>query len=250
MLWNKAGLPVTTEDKEWVEEALLFLIDNFGKEYFMSLETVLPNKRYYDHTFTGTEEDAFFVLNQTKIYMNVEEEILLKFFSHSPVEMADGNLLTTPSDNIHGSWDSAVGTYEYDSIKPAILIERNQLKDTQSLIAIIAYELSYHINLGEGYPEEEDGYITELATIAYGFGIFMGNSRFTSNTFATVNGSGWQTSSKGYLPEQMIAYAMAWLSVHRNEEPVWKDMLSADMLKYFNQSLRYIVKHPEKIRFE
>lgn len=251
MFWNKSvKLPVTEDDKEWIEETLLFLKYDLGEEYFMSLETILPNKRYYDHTFSATEEDAEFVLNQTKIYMDVEDEIRLDFFSNSPVEMPDGTLLTTPSDNINGTWDSATGTYENNGNGPVIIIERNQLKDTQSLIATMAYELSYHLNFGESHTEENEGYITELAAVVYGFGIFIGNTRFTFDTFRTVDGSGWKTNNKGFLPEQVIAYAMAWLCAFRKEEPVWKNLLNPSMLKYFNQSMEYIQKYPEKIRFE
>lgn len=105
MFWNKTPkLPVTPEDKEWIEECLLALKDNFGDEHFKSIVTVLPNKRYYDNDFTGIEEDAVFALNQTKIYMDIEnDDIKLEFFSNSPVEMADGRLLSTPSDNIYGT---------------------------------------------------------------------------------------------------------------------------------------------------
>lgn len=251
MFWNKSPkLPITEDDKEWIEESLLLLEEKFGKEYFHSLETILPNKKYYDHTFTATEEDAEFVLNQTKIYMDIEDDIRLEFFSHNPVKMDDGTLLTTPSDNLEGSWDSSTGIYENNGSGPVIIIERNQLKDTQSLIATIAYDLSYHIDFGENVDEEDEGYITELAAIVYGFGIFIGNTRFAYDTFRTAVGSAWQSSSKGYLPEQVVAYAMAWLCIYRKEEPVWKDMLNPSMLKYFNQSMEYIEKYPEKIRFE
>jgi hypothetical protein len=252
MFWNKTNkLPVTAEDKEWVEEAILHLKKIFSPDYFLQIDTILPTKKHYDYDFKGTEEDAKFVLEQTKIYMDVDyENIKLDFFSHSPVEMADGTILTTPSDNINGSWKSAAGTYEYDGNNVIISIEKSQLKDPQALIATIAHELCHEILLGEGHLEENDEYLTDLLAVIYGFGIFLGNTKFTFNTFRTAHGSGWQSSGTGYLPEQVIAYAMAWLCAYRKEEPVWKDMLNASMLKYFNQSFEYIQKHPDKIRFE
>lgn len=252
MFWNKAiKPPVTEDDKEWIEEALLFLQESFGKEYFKSLETILPNREFYDIAFSGAEEDAFFVLNQTKIYMDIDDSVAirLKFYSESPVEMADGTILTTPAGP-DDSWSGAAGLYEADENKTIISIERGQLKNPQSLIATIAHELSHHLLLGEGRIDDNDEYLTDMTVIALGFGIFAGNSRFSYSTKMDYRGAGWQTSSTGYLPEQVIAYAMAWLSVHRNEEPVWKNMLNADMLKYFNQSLEYIQKYPDKIRLE
>lgn len=114
----------------------------------------------------------------------------------------------------------------------------------------MAHELAHYILLGEGRIPENDEYLTDITAVVYGFGIFMGNTRFKHNTFSTNQGSGWEMSRTGYIPEQVIAYAMAWLCVYRNEDPFWKNMLNKSMLKYFEMSLEYIQTHPEKIRFE
>jgi hypothetical protein len=250
LFWNKKiKPPVTEEDRHWIEEGLLLLKDEFGEEHFKSLETILPNRQYYDIEFSGKEEDAVFVLNQTKIYMEIEAEMTLKFFSDEPVLMQDGSILTTPAD-IYGKWNSAAGLYDDNGVKTTIIIERSQLKDPVSLIATIAHELSHYILLGEGRTDINDEYLTDLVAVAYGFGIFLGNSRFKHSTFNTNGGSGWQMQSSGYLPEQVVAYAMAWLSVYRDEEPVWKNLLNASMLKYFEHSMEFINKYSEKIRFE
>lgn len=251
MFWNKSPkLPVTHEDKEWVEEYLLHLKDNLGQEHFLSLETILPTKEFYDITFSGVEDDAYFVLEQTKIYMAIEDDnIKLKFFSDSPVMMADGTILTTPADS-NGSWESAAGTFHINDEITYISIELKQLKDPQALIATIAHELSHYILLGEGRIDENDEYLTDLLAITYGFGIMMANTRFRFASTRDIRGSGWEMSSIGYLPEQIIAYAMAWLCNYKNEDPIWKEMLNPTMLKYFNQSIDYIRKYPEKIRIE
>jgi hypothetical protein len=249
MFWNrKVKPPVTEEDREWIEEDLIAVKDNFGENHFKFLPTILPNKEFYNIEFSGKEEDAYFVLDQTKKYMHIDADIQLDFFSDEPVLMSDGSILTTPAD-IYGKWNSAAGLYEDNGDRTKIIIERSQLKDPISLIATIAHELSHYILLGEGRTDINDEYLTDLVAIAYGFGIFLGNSRFKYSVFNTNGGSGWQTQSSGYLPEQVIAYAIAWLSVYRNEEPTWKNMLNPTMFKYFNQSLEFIHKYPEKVKF-
>lgn len=251
MFWNKKlKLPVTEEDKEWVEEGLLMLSNEFGTEHFKSLYTILPNKEFYDNDFSGSETDAAFILNQTKIYMDIEADSFeLHFFSDDPVEMADGTLLTTPAD-INGRWESAAGIYEEIDGVTKIYIKRSKLRDPVGLIATISHELSHHILLGEGRTEINDEYLTDLVAIAYGFGIFLGNSHFSYTTGSNFKGSGWSMSSTGYLPEQVIAYAMAWLCVYRDEEPVWKNLLNKTMLNHFDQSLKFIEKYQDKIRFQ
>lgn len=251
MFWKKQlRLPVTEDDKEWVEDGLLLLSSNFGKDYFRNITTILPNRRFYDCEFRGTEDDAQFVLEQTKVYMDIENvDFKLVFFSDEPVYMDDGTLLTSPAD-LYGKWKSASGVYEESKDGTIIYIKQSLLKDPVSLIATMAHELAHYILLGEGRMETNDEYLTDLVALSYGFGIFLGNTRFNFGRFSNVQGQGWEMSSQGYLPEQVIAYTMAWLAVYRNEEPSWKTLLNKDMLKYFDQSLEYITDNPDKIKFE
>lgn len=172
--------------------------------------------------------------------MNIQDtNIQLEFFSDSQIEMDDGTVLSTPAD-IYGSWQSAAGTYEQDEEAVIISIERDQLKNTSSLIATISHELSHLILLGEARLEENDEYLTDLCAIAYGFGIFIGNTRHNFSSFATSGGYGWQSSSQGYLPEQVIAYAMAWLATARQEKTDYSSFMDKSLKKYFEQSLKYL----------
>ncbi|WP_395051943.1 hypothetical protein [Flavobacterium sp.] len=241
MFWSKKQkLPVTIDDKEWIEESLLFLRENFSAEHFDNLETITPTKDFYNTIFKGNEEDAEFILKRTMEIMVIKDtEINLEFFSDQPIEMANGTILSTPAD-INGSWKSATGFYEDKNDKKTIYIERNQLKNTISLIVTISHELAHLILLGENRIEENDEYLTDLTAIAYGFGIFIGNSRFQHSTFQNSTNFGWQMSNQGYLPEQIIAYSMAWLSKHRKESTDYKKYLNKTMEKYFTQSENYL----------
>ncbi|WP_299125370.1 hypothetical protein [uncultured Tenacibaculum sp.] len=241
MFWNKkTRLPITEEDKIWVDENLNWLRTEFGEEHFMKIETITPTKNFYNRTFDGTEEDAEFILKRTMELMNIQDiEIKLEFFSDEPIEMDDGTILTTPAD-MNGSWQSASGVYQQNENYTVILIESSQLKNTISLIATISHELSHHILLGENRIEENDEFLTDLTAIAYGFGIFIGNSRFNFSQFSTNGRFGWNSTGQGYLPEQIIAYAMAWLSIERNEKTGFSQYLNKSMKKYYEQSYKYL----------
>lgn len=243
MFWNKkTKLPITKEDKIWVDEDLDWLRTEFGEEHFMEIRTVTPTKDFYDRDFDGTEKDAEFILERTMELMSIRNtEIKLEFFSDQPIEMTDGTILTTPAD-IHGNWDSASGTYQQTENETIISIETGQLKNTISLIATISHELSHQILLGENRIEENDEFLTDFTAITYGFGIFLGNSRFNFSSFNTNDGYGWKSSSQGYLPEQIIAYAMAWLSNERNEKTDYSQHLNKSMNKYFEQSINYLTE--------
>ena len=241
MFWNKKKkLPITQEDKNWVDEDLKWLRNEFGVDHFMEIRTVTPTKDFYDRTFDGTEKDAEFILQRTMELMDIRDiDIKLEFFSDQPIEMGDGTMLSTPAD-INGSWKSASGTYQQTEDEITISIEIGQLKKTISLIATIAHELAHLILLGENRIKENDEFLTDLTAITYGFGIFIGNSRFNFSSFSTNGGFGWQSSSQGYLPEQIIAYAMAWLYVERCEKNDYTKYLNKSMNKYFKQSVEYM----------
>lgn len=240
MFWNKKKkLPITTEDKLWIDEDLKWLQNEFGKEHFMAIKTVTPTKDFYNRDFDGTEDDAHYILETTMLLMNIENiDIQLEFFSDSPVEMADGSILSSPA-GIDGSWKSASGTYHKNEGQTIISIERSQLKNPISLIATMSHELAHQILLGENRIQENDEFLTDLTAIVYGFGIFIGNSRFDF----TSRGFGWESKSQGYLPEQIIAYAMAWLSKERNEDINYSQFLKKSIKKYFDQSYNWLLEN-------
>ncbi|WP_330444138.1 hypothetical protein [Flavobacterium sp. C4GT6] len=254
MFWNKKYKPtVTPEDKEWIEGELLFIKESLlDKNAFNELDIILPTKQYYNLEFNGTEENARHILEQTKIFLNIDDEnIKLKFVKNFSVKMDNRRILTSSSKDIYGTSNDYIGSYNNDNGETTIYIENELLKSPYSLISTIAYELCYHILLSKEELEESNGYLTELFAIVYGFGIFIGNSRFSysitkNSDLSTLH----ETSSTGYLPEEVAAYAMAWLSVYRNENTDWKKFLNKSMLKYFEQNIQYIENNRDKVAFE
>jgi hypothetical protein len=241
MFWKKkAKLPITEEDRLWVNENLEWLQTELGDKMFTSIKTVTPTKDFYNRDFTGTEEDAEYILQRTMELMCIEvENISLDYFSDEPVELSDGTTLTTPADS-NGQWNSAAGTYEKTEDGTIISIERGQLKNPISLIATIAHELCHEVLLGDNRIEENDEYLTDLTAIVYGFGVFIGNSKFNFSSFSSGSSFGWESSGQGYLPEQVIGYAMAKLSYLKQEDTSYSQFLDKTLQSFFNQSVTYL----------
>lgn len=56
MFWNKKiKLPITEDDKIWVNENQIWLRTEFSKAHFMEIRTVTPTKDFYDRVFDGNE---------------------------------------------------------------------------------------------------------------------------------------------------------------------------------------------------
>jgi len=238
---NKAELPVTQTDKEWIENGLQLLADMFGHEYLRSLPTITPDKRYFDHKFSGTEADAEFIFKRVAELMDIDTwEIKLMFYSEKPIAYSPG-ITETPSAKLKDSWTGSAGRYVDKGLgQKEIWLELEALKDALGMIATLSHELAHYKLLGEHRMETNDEHLTDLTSIAFGFGIFRANSYFKFSQWQSHRHHGWQMQKKGYLPEQMIAYAMAWLAHCRNEDISWKHHLNKTVRKYFERSYKYI----------
>ncbi|WP_025667856.1 ankyrin repeat domain-containing protein [Aquimarina megaterium] len=240
MFWkNNLKLPITLEDKKWVEESITFLEENLA-ERGLKIETILPTHPCFNRKFEGTLPDAKFLLNQIMQLMGIEDiNIQLKLFNDGAVKMEDGRILTTPAD-INGRWEGAAGMYQNLNDVTTIFIATDQLNNLEALIATIAHELSHQLLLGEQWIKDNDEYLTDLLAIVCGFGIFIGNSKFNFSSQQIGIGSNWKMSKQGYLPEQIIAYAMAYLAIKREESTDYIKFLNKTIAKYFKQSIKYL----------
>jgi len=242
MFWNrKTKCPVTEQDRIWIEKKLDWVNTNV-----INLEkqpTILPDKKYFERDFTGDEDDAHYILEVLSLYFQINpKKIHLNFYSEETQKFSSG--LRTERLKKAGT----AGLYIQDGYKSFIEIEVQQLKKTPSLIATMAHELSHYILItdkGYFFEGDENEWLTDLTAIAFGFGIFMGNSRFQFNKWQNGDGwSGWSSSAQGYLPEQVIAYAMAEIQFRKKEmKPKWTNYLERGIKKYFQKSLKYIAEN-------
>ncbi|MDJ1502710.1 hypothetical protein [Xanthocytophaga agilis] len=243
MFWKKKqelSCPVTPEDKEWIENNLDWLDRNLVE--LANFPTILPTKDFFDWTFTGKQDDAFYVLARIGELCSVNVSHIQLDFINDQLDFGNG-LLTAIEKGENGIG----GLYFGDEDGEAITIEKKQLDNPASLIAVMAHELSHHVLIGLhdiGYSDEkENEYLTDLTAIAYGFGIFLSSNA----TVYEVSSSHWRIGKQGYLPPQVIAYAMAVIHYFKGEikiTPSWIEHLDKKTKKYFLQSLDYVRVHP------
>lgn len=238
MFWNrKVKCPITREDRIWVEETLDWFHTNFTD--LMNQPTKTPTRKFFPHKFTGTEEDAEFLLEKMGYFFQLNtRRIGLDFFDQSTLDLGPG--LMTQRDH-----DGAAGYFMSSGYTFNISIEVNQLKDINSLIATMAHEISHYLIMEEkGYhfDEQKNEYLTDMSVIVYGFGIFMGNSKFKFKQWSSGDGyGGWSMSKQGYLPQEVIAYTMAEIQRRKNDfEPEWTKYMDKSFRKLFEKSIKYI----------
>jgi hypothetical protein len=251
LFWKKDKLPITETDKQWTENALLLLTELFEPVFFRSLVTITPDKKYFDHNFTGAEMDAKVALDLLTDIMHINPwEIQLMFYSNSPTKIANG-ITATPQENLKGGWNTSTGKYVDNGLgHKEIWVEMEQLYNAESLIGTLARQLAIYKLSAEYQIKEDIEALADLTAIVFGLGIFIGNSYFKFKQWTGNTHSGWRMQKSGYLPEQMVAYAMAWLSHYKNEEIVWKRYLNKTIKKYFEQSYEYIEQNKDMVRWD
>src|SRR5262249_20795736 len=94
----------------------------------------------------------------------------------------------------------AAGMYEDVGWSKRVLLDGSTLDDPVTLVATAAHELAHLVLGGFGAGEEEDHEeLTDLATVALGFGVFTANSRVRSRAGHSVGMETWSIRKLGYL---------------------------------------------------
>lgn len=241
MSWFTPKCSVSAEEKEWLESAFLWLIEELSPEILLSVEVILPTEEFFPDPFSGSETDIRRMVDRVCDYMDVDPDLVdIRFFTNE-----DGTDLH-PLAGVESSGEHALGTYQMRGGKYRIRLETSQANNPQVLVATIAHELGHVILLGENrldadYADHEP--MTDLLTVFYGMGIFTANSVFSFEQWTNTFAQGWQANRRGYLSEEMFGYALALFSYARGEsKPDWVNYLQTNVKSYLRSSLNYLEK--------
>ncbi len=221
--------PIDSLLVEWVDESLHWISQNL----FNPLEKpIVALDDYQDWEYMADLEDADFVLSRTCSLMGIPNEIDLYFLHSSSME----------------------GCYHQEDGRHFIGIEYKTLWNAQWLIDVMAHELCHYQLLGGLQEQIADELVTDLLVVAHGFGLLKGNSSFISEHSGSVTGNfaylQWKVGRRGYLPRQVIAFAMALIEYRRcGGLPEWFGEINKEWREDFQQSMEYIEQHADKFMF-
>src|SRR5215469_1926096 len=172
-----AELPITSEQKEWIEESLLWLLNQFGKDYFLSRQTILPETSFFPDKYKPDEESVETVITRVCGYMDVDPATIEIGFrgdagSTRRIRARTSGLYFHPTES---------------RPRPGIAIHESNLRNPVKLVATIAHELGHVILLGGGRisrDNKDHEYLTDLITVFLGLGIFTANASFQLHQFS------------------------------------------------------------------
>lgn len=239
MRWFTPKCPVEEDDKTWIEESMLWLIEEFGTDTLRDVTVILPTDEYFPDEFSEDEDDVQALVRRLCGYMGVDpQRVELEIFTDQDV--AGQRHLPT----YEYSHSGAAGHYRKRRGKFVVSVESSQAGEPMCLIATIAHELGHVRLLGEGRVSasfEDHEPLTDLLTVFLGLGVFTGNSVFNFRQWGDSLSQGWETARLGYMTEEMFGYALAAFAWVRGEsKPAWSKFLEGNVGAYFKSAHKYL----------
>src|SRR5215831_7143469 len=148
MFWGTPKLPLDENQKEWIEKSFEWLLKEFGEDYFLKRQTILPEKSFFPDKYQGTDECVAKLTQRVCWFMDVDPSMVeLGFFSDRD-EIADKHRLVgeTQHSGAAGLYFTKTGQEE----RKKIALNISDFKNPTSLVATIAHELGHVILLGGG----------------------------------------------------------------------------------------------------
>jgi hypothetical protein len=240
MFGFRPKLPVTDEERIWVDEGFSRFKRMLGEKRILQCPVIEPTDQFFPDPYDRTEAALEAIFSRVCEYMQVERnqvELAVIPDSSSVIE-------ALPEYGIKSNDPAGLHFGLSDTEKPLIGIRQSLLKDPLTVVATIAHELGHVILLDGGHlsrQAEDMEPMTDLLTVFLGLGIFTANACCRFTKFHDDRHEGWSINRLGYLPEVVYGYALAVFAQERGEgNPAWSAHLSTNVKTYFKRSVAWI----------
>ena len=243
--------PCSLPAKQWLEERLQWLSEQFDDHVFNGKPLVLPTEKYFPDPYDGSQVAVRRLVTRACGYMDVDPEMVeLKF-------VAQAGKLQFVND-AGQAIGQAAGTFKLRSDGTyRITIDEQGLHDPMELVGTIAHELAHARLLGE-YRLQGDEFdheiTTDLTVVFLGMGIFLANVPRNWDS-DRKKWPGTKLIRHEYMTRPMFSYALAHLAWFRGEKsPPWSEHLHFNAHPDFRQAVRYLFEtedstfQPVKVR--
>ena len=208
-MWPFRRKPIVDADTAaWHLDNFAWLVRQFGTEAFAETQLVLPKPGFFVSDGEEGHALALRIFDQVKDYCGME---------NWDVDLVpDDNPLARPatlSVAMIAPQRHAIGTFVGAGNRIQISYVPSLLQRPDRLVATFAHELGHYLlaTSREAPPCEDDEieFLTDLAAVYLGFGVFLANARFEFEVLHEGPLQGWRMGHSGYLPEADLIFALA-----------------------------------------
>lgn len=248
MFGFRPKLPVTEDERLWVDEGFHRLDSMLGKSRMLNAKVVLPTDEFFPDSWDGTEQALEVLFQRVCYYMEVDRN-LVELAVHPDT---DEMLELLPAYSVRGKSDPAGLHFGQEGEERSLVAVRGTLlKDALALVATLAHELGHVILLDGGLLRRDDEDmepLTDLATVYLGLGVFTANASRQFRQYQDDRKQGWSMSRLGYLPETVFGYALARFAHERGEhQPAWAKHLSTNLNAWYRRSASWLEELPRPV---
>jgi hypothetical protein len=226
------------ETADWHIENFEWLVEGFAKSKSLTQsQLVLPKPGFFPNDGETGHALAERIFEQVKQYALIEWPVRL--VQREAIRKASRSMFDVNTGR------SILGTFQpsLDNV-PEISYAANLVDEPISLIATLAHELGHlvvHSTAKEPICEpDEEEFLTDLAAVYLGFGIFLANSAFETEQWRddAMGTQGWRTNRQGYLPESDLVFATALFVLVKGLDPKEaRTSLKPRLVKSFDAAL-------------
>jgi hypothetical protein len=255
MFGFSARLPITEEQRLWVDDGFRRLERLLGRNRMLNARVIEPTAEDFPEPYSKTPEAAEKLFARVCDYVQVDRRsIEFEIFVDETEELRE----IIPSWRDDGG-TRAAGMYLHghgqdrtaETGRIILAIRSSMMKDPLGLVATLAHELGHVILLGGNLLDRDDPDhepLTDLVTVFLGMGIFTANSAARFRQFQDDRRIGWSTQRLGYLPERVFGYALAKFSLERGErKPGWSRHLSRNVCSDFKDARKWLEQNPQYV---
>jgi hypothetical protein len=209
-IWPLRRKPIVDADTAtWHIENMGWLIREFGGRDSPTESTlVLPKPGFF--TFEGEQGHALALrlFDQVRGYCGMSDWEVDLTADDNPLAASApiGVAMIVPQKH-------AAGTFGIDGNRVQITYTTAQLQRPDRLIATFAHELAHYLlataTSSPPCDDDEIEFLTDLAAVYLGFGVFLANTRFEFEAIGDGSMQGWRWQNAGYLPEADLIFALA-----------------------------------------
>lgn len=198
---SRVQIVPNSEEREWLTHALKKVIARRRGDLLDAAPLVEPTNDWFPELWSATAAHGHRLTQRMMFYAGLSE-LKLSLSAYEPV-WDEGD--EVPWDANTAGWFAGVRDG-----RAIFGLNVDQFGDPEAAAGVMAHEVAHawrqHHHLTVDDREKEE-LLTDVSTIALGFGILSTNNTDRYRTWGNSQLSGWSNSAVGYLPP----YAMAWL---------------------------------------
>ncbi len=241
--------PVSTATREWLETSTLWLIEQFGQTTVKSAEIVTPTKEFFPDPYDGSPASLERLFERICRFMRIDRTRLVLGVYEGTRSAAKPIRALFSDGYTSGTRGVFLGRNE-DGVL-VLAIDKAQLRDPASLVAVMAHELAHVHLLADGRltgEEQDHEKLADLLTVFLGMGVFTATAAFQFRQWKGEDRHEyWGVRRLGYLSEEEFGYALALVAWLRSERKArWANYLPTGAYTFFTQGVRFLRRFPPR----